>query len=89
MSDKMTRKDFIKIFEQDSDIGEGDNALQGLLIINKYMPDSTVLCGAAHDVIWSVDIDDLIIAGISKEDTNMLRKLNWMIEGGEYLACFV
>lgn len=66
----------------------GDNVLEGLLIIRKYCPAKTVLEAAEHDVIYSVDMDDLIKAGITEEDVIRLRNLNWMIDE-HHLACFV
>lgn len=83
----MNRQEFDKIFEADSGSWKGDNAYQGLQIISKYT--DYLIEGADHDVIWSVDVDKLIEAGITKEDALELRRLNWMIEDGSYMACFV
>lgn len=69
---------------------EGDNAIQGLKIIEKYMPTSTLICGADHDIIYSVDIDELIDAGITLEDVKALGNLNWGdLEGAGCMACYV
>ena len=88
----MKEERFIEILEGDSKFPKGlkgdDNAFLGLLIIRKYLPKSGIE-GAGHDVIWSVDIDEIIEAGITEEDARKLRDLNWMIEEGTYLACFV
>jgi len=84
---KITREEFDEIFEGDSGSWEGDNAYQGLQIMSKYT--KNLIEGAGRDVIWSEDIDKLIEAGITKEDVLELRKLNWMIEDGSYMACFV
>lgn len=69
----------------------GDNTVQGLAIIGYYMDprENTLIVGAGHDIIWSVDIEDLIKLGITEEDVVSLRKLNWMVEDDSYLACFV
>ena len=67
---------------------EGCNAMKGLTIIQKYIHDSGI-AGAGHDVIWSVNVEELITAGITEEDTIELRAQNWMTEGDEYMACFV
>lgn len=83
----MNRERFIEIMDQNSGPWEGDNAMQGLLILQKYT--DNLIQGAGHDVIWSEDIDKLIDKGITEEDVQELRRLNWMIEEGSYLACFV
>lgn len=88
----MTRERFEEIFDDENIISawEGDNAFQGLLIINKYIGymQNALIAGASHDEIQSVDVEDLINAGITEEDVISLRKLNWMIND-DYLACFV
>ena len=66
-----------------------DNALAGLDIIRKYMPDKDLITGASHDVIYSVDVEELIAAGITVGDVRKLSALNWMVDDGSYLACFV
>jgi len=41
-------------------------------------------------VVHSVNVDDIIDAGITEEDAKKLAKLNWMIdESWDCLACFV
>ncbi len=78
------------IFEQtESDISnlKGDNAFIGLEIIKKYSPDSLIE-GAGHDVIYSIDIE--MALKISRDDLIKLRELNWMFdEESDCLACFV
>ncbi len=64
-----------------------DNAVLGLLLIRKYLPMAGVE-GADHDVIFSVGVQTLFEAGITKEDALMLKSLNWMIQN-DGLACFV
>lgn len=66
----------------------GDNALKGLNIIVKYLPNSGIQ-SASHDIIYAADVDDIVQAGITEEDVVLLRKYNWMIEDEDYLACFV
>ena len=85
----MKKEEFYHIFKRDnSGRWEGDNALRGLNIVAKYIPNDIVLEGADHDVIYSVDIDKLIEAGITIKDAEELRELNWMLED-DSLACFV
>lgn len=87
----MTEEKFEQIMDGDSGSFTGDNAMQGLLILAKYMPieTETLIQGAGHNEIWGPDISELIEAGITEEDVIQLRELNWMINDGEYLACFV
>ncbi len=89
----MNREEFISIMSDDDKGGSllseaGDNALKGLLIISKYLPKKGIE-GADHDIIYSVGVDEIIEAGITIEDTEMLRDQNWMVEDEEYLACYV
>lgn len=86
----ITTERFKEIFEGDSKLDAGDNAFAGLQIIAKYInpKEKELICGADHDVIYSVDVDDLIDAGITEEDAIALRTLNWMIRH-DGLACFV
>ena len=65
-----------------------DNAFLGLQIIRKYCPKKGI-AGAEHEVIYSVDPEDLIEAGITEDDVIELRNLNWMIHEEGMLACFV
>ena len=91
----MTREEFIEILEDEDDTipveWEGDNAVKGLKIIERYMPDeASLITGAEHDIIYSVGVDKMIDAGVTKEDATTLRGLNWGVdEDGEYLFCFV
>lgn len=91
----MTIEEFIEIMADDNDsiktiIGEidEDNVFAGLKILTKYIIGAGI-AGADHDIIYSVGIEDIVKAGITKEDVIMLRSLNWMVEDEEYLACFV
>lgn len=84
----MTYEQLEKIFENESHVPwNGDKALDGLNIIAKYFPNETVLVGAEHDVISSVDGEKLA-EKITVEDAEELQRLNWMLSEG-YLECFV
>lgn len=87
----MTEKRFIELMRDEETDWCGDNAIQGLMIIAKYIDPSqkTILVGANHDIIYSVNIEELIKKDITEEDVIALRKLNWMVEDNSYLACFV
>lgn len=88
----MTEEKFIEILTDD-DINsnwEGDNAFQGIQIIAKYFDTSkTIITGANHDEIYSVDVDEIVNAGITEEDAKKLRILNWLVNDESYLQCFV
>ena len=88
----MTRERFDEIFDQDSKSWNGDNAVQGILIIAKYfdLNKKDIIVGAGHDEIFSLNIDEIIAANITEEDAIKLRDLNWMANS-EYdcLSCFV
>ena len=85
--EKLTEEKFKEIFEKTESKWEGDNAFQGLQILSKYT--DNLIQGVGRDVIWSVDLDEIIDLGISEEDVEKLALLNWMIEDGSCLACFV
>jgi len=76
-----------KTTESELEKYKGCNALLGLKIIEKYMPNKGIE-GAEHDVIYSVELDEIIEAGITDEDLKELALLNWHEEDGG-LACFV
>ena len=83
----MTREQFDKVFENtECNDQVGDHVYQGLQIIAKY----TDLVGvyAEHDIIYSEDVDKLIENGITLEDAEALRKLNWSIDE-DCMSCFV
>lgn len=87
----ITEERFREIMEdEDVDFNcDDDNAFLGLAIIRKYLPKSGIE-GADHDIIYSVDVDEIIEAGITEDDAIALNKLNWMIdESGDGLACYV
>jgi len=89
----MNEEKLIEIMSDDDIGGEllpesKDNALEGLEILNKFA-NKSVLEGASHDVIWSINIDEAIENGITEEDVFKLRRLNWMLEDDDYFACFV
>lgn len=70
----------------------GDNAYQGLQIIAKYFNPSveSIITGAAHDEMWSVDAQELLNRGVTKKDLLALHRLNWAYsEDNENLYCFV
>jgi len=88
----LDRELFETIMEDDdlADLGrcEGCNALAGLNLIARYMPKAGIE-GADHDIIYSVDVDELLGSGLTEQDARKLRELNWMIYDDNYLACFV
>tara|TARA_R110000851_G_scaffold50092_1_gene119995 strand:- start:1867 stop:2502 length:636 start_codon:yes stop_codon:yes gene_type:complete len=88
-SKRMTYERFKELFDETESESEsdGDNAFQGLQIISKYT--TNLVQGAAHNVIYTEDVEDLIKAKITEEDVIKLAKLNWVLENGTYLAYFV
>ena len=82
----MNRETFEQIFEDTDSDWKGDNAYKGLQILSNYTDE--LIQGADHDVIYGPDIDELIEAGITKEEVKELGKLNWIIMD-DYLACYV
>lgn len=85
----MNRERFEEIMDGESKLEnyDDDNAFLGLQIIRRYLPKNGIE-GAQHDIIYSVDADKLIEAGLIEGDATELRNLNWMISE-DCLACFV
>jgi len=84
----MTREELQEIFELEEYEWEGDNALKGLQILAKYK--DIVLIGAGYEVIYSLRISEVLELGLTKEDADALRRLNWMLDSErDCLACFV
>lgn len=77
----------IRMGEDDLANIAGCNVMHGLRVIEKYLP-TYGITGASKDTVYSVDVNQLIDAGITKGDVWELRRANWMVEE-EYLACFV
>jgi len=79
------------IFDNEDSVSwDGDNALEGLNIIARYFPCKTVLQAADHDIIYSVDAQEVLDAGLSVQDAQRLAHLNWMIDSdSDCLACYV
>lgn len=88
----MTRERLNEIFENVNAKWEGDNALQGLIILSKYIDakKKSILQAADHDIIYGPDIDKILEAGLTEEDADQLRQLNWMLDDDcDSLSCFV
>ena len=86
----MNIEEVLKLFEEDTPSihSEGDVTLEGLNILAKYTK-GTVLCGAEHDKIYSVDVDEVLEAGITDEELIRLRGLGFMIDDSSYFSSFV
>ena len=95
MKDKITEEFIEELWGEESEIDshwKGDNAYQGLQIIAKYydpLKEDLITYGS-HDVMGSVDMNELIERGVTKEDLISLKKLNWSYdEDGGNLYVFV
>ena len=87
----MTEDRFRELMEKESDKDTSNLAriFAGLVIISKYLPGKD-LTGADHDIIYSVEVLELVEAGITEEEVVMLRDLHWMIDDDcECLAHYV
>ena len=92
----MKVEDIKRLFSEDEFNGgiernwSGDNAVQGILIIMKYIDHmkTDIICGAGHDELFSVDLEELVEKNITEEDVKELVRLNWTVSE-EYLSCFV
>ena len=77
----MTQQEFEKIFEETVRVNQTNGFFKGLQIIYKYIKDrKDIITGAEHDVVYSVDVDDLLNEDIRIEDTIELAKLGWLVD---------
>jgi uncharacterized protein related to proFAR isomerase len=73
------REIIYKIMSADMPLDESqDRIWDGLQILVKYT--HPVIVAAGHDTIYSADIDVLVEAGITIDDCEKLRRLNWFIK---------
>ncbi len=91
---KATKKDVEKIWDDENieSKWKGDNFVQGVLILMKYIDPQKedIVTGAEHDEVYSVEIDVLLKKNITIEDLTKLKMLNWSYSRSEEgLSCFV
>jgi len=91
----MTKEQFLEILETETEHEKDykptkpcDEALRGLNVMAKYIK-GNVIMGADHDVIYSVEVQVLVDAGITEEDVVTIRNSMWWSEDGDYLQHFV
>jgi len=89
----MTLQEFKDIFSDDKISGSkidkvGCNVFEGLKIINKYLPNQSLVLSTSYYMIHSVEIKELIKKKITKQDVKELSALNWGITD-EQLTCFI
>ncbi|GGG61358.1 hypothetical protein [Hymenobacter glacieicola] len=81
----MTLQELEEIFEQEPTMPSGiDRTFEGLKILSKYTDE--VVGAPAHDIIYSIDVDTALEAGLTKEEAVLLRQYNWGIS--EEYDCF-
>jgi len=87
----MTSEEFKAILEDKTiTVSWQDNKLwKGCQIITKYISkNNEIITRADHNFIYTIDIEQLCQAGITKEDVTQLRKLNWTTKDG-YLVYYI
>ncbi len=85
----MELEQFEQIMEADYDYNDRikDGLIKGILLMRKFCHSADIE-GADHDIIYSIDCQQLIDAGIVQEDVMRLRLMGWHIQD-EYLCMFV
>lgn len=89
---KLTLKRVQEIFDEDVNADfTGDNFLKGCMIIAKYVDitKDEIVVAAGHDIVYCLDVESAMEAGMTEEDFLALSKLNWIIENENQLACFI
>ena len=86
----MTKDEFTAIMDGKAEYNSGENRIMlGLQIITKYIPMSGIEA-AEHDIIYSAGVDEILEAGLTKEDAKELCRLGWQIDDDiDVLAYFV
>lgn len=83
---------FKEIMEEDT-VGSWDrkgcDIFNGLKIISRYIPDAFLIVAAEHDIIYSVEVQELLDAGIKETDITQLSELNWHVSEFDSLAHYV
>ena len=77
----MTYEEFEEIMESDFSYNKTNDCriFLGLCIIREFLPTAGIEA-ASHDIVFSVGIDELLKAGITKEKAGDLHRLGWMID---------
>lgn len=77
----MTRERFDDIMDQDIPWGnriEGNTIFKGLAIVNEYVENYDIEGG--HEIIYGIEIDELIEAGVTEDHVLELNKMGWFID---------
>jgi predicted exporter len=64
---------------------DGDTILQGLNLVARYLPNERVVRAAHDSMVISVKVDRLKEAGITREDVELLRDLDWSVNEWDVL----
>lgn len=85
----MTEERFIELISADypfENVKDGHcSTFEGLKIIDKYCAPFGIE-GADHDIVYSVDVDQIAKTEITEEEVIKLAKLGWFIYDDAYLA---
>jgi hypothetical protein len=79
----MTDEKFRELMDGDSEYSNHKGVCRitaGLNIIGKYLPQFGITA-AEHDIVYSVDVDQIADTNITEEEVTTLRELGWFIEG--------
>lgn len=79
--------DFKKIINEYDDKMESNGCLKGLNLMYKYT--GKYIHGADHDIIYGVDVVELIENNISKEDIILLASYGWTVSEDDYMQRYV
>ena len=61
----------------------------GLKIMSKYMGTADLIVAADHDIVYSVELQELLDGGITESDIIQLRKQGWHVSEFDTLAQYV
>jgi len=83
----MDKELFIELMDKcDFGFDSSRGTYRGLTLMGKYIPTVDV-DAAEHDKIYaSCEVDQLLEAGITEEDTIILSGLGWMTDDSDYIA---
>lgn len=84
-------ENFKDIMEQDYETDydrKGCDVFDGLAIMRQYV-NNDLIVAADHDIVYSVEIQELIDGGINLGDVVQLGKLGWHVSEFDTLAHYV
>jgi hypothetical protein len=80
---------FVEIMEKcDMKSDSSQRIFRGLTLMSKYIPTIDIDAAERDKVYASCEVEDLLKAGITEDDTTILSGLRWGVEDGCYITAW-